>query len=278
MQPGSNFVAPLSLPGCGPAARVRLCTPRSALTFRGANAQAVTETTETGQRVVCGPRGCPRGGVHGQFRRDSCGTANRIPSAGRRRLDQLAASESVSFPELVWAHYLHQRELHDEGELHGPAEEEYRSQLDAVRGRERADRQRLLVHRLKPRPSRSPRSRANACSGSSGANAPNIRLHAATDWATRDAPEINHALHTCRDPRDPRQRGPLRYERADRDAVAALDRRLSAECRRRSRGEDEQARARQGVEPGARRARARSSTTTTGPERRPAGSSTSGGC
>ena len=26
---------------------------------------------------------------------------------------------------------------------------------------------------------------------------PNIRLHAATDWATRDAPEISHALHTC---------------------------------------------------------------------------------
>ncbi len=25
---------------------------------------------------------------------------------------------------------------------------------------------------------------------------PNIRFHAATDWATRDAQEIGHALHT----------------------------------------------------------------------------------
>ena len=33
-------------------------------------------------------------------------------------------------------------------------------------------------------------------SGSCGASRPNIRFHAATDWATRDAPEISHALHT----------------------------------------------------------------------------------
>ena len=113
-----------------------------------------------------------------------------------RRLDQLAASESVSFPELVWAHYLHQRALHDEGELHGPAEEEYRSQL----GRFVAEN--------------GPIVNAYWCTGEASAVAltekpgervlgflwrqrPNIRLHAATDWATRDAPEINHALHTC---------------------------------------------------------------------------------
>jgi len=113
-----------------------------------------------------------------------------------RRLDQLAASESVSFPELVWAHYLHQRALHDEGELHGPAEEEYRSQL----GRFVAEN--------------GPIVNAYWCTSEASAVAltekpgervlgflwrqrPNIRFHAATDWATRDAPEINHALHTC---------------------------------------------------------------------------------
>ena len=47
-----------------------------------------------------------------------------------RSRDQVAASESVAFPELVWAHYLRQRELHEQHELHGPAEAEFRAQLE----------------------------------------------------------------------------------------------------------------------------------------------------
>ena len=96
----------------------------------------------------------------------------------------------------MWAHYLHQHALHDEGELHGPAEEEFRSQL----GRFVAEN--------------GPIVNAYWCTGEASAVAlteqpgervlgflwrrrPNIRLHAATDWVTRDAPEISHALHTC---------------------------------------------------------------------------------
>ena len=163
------------------------------------------------------------------------------------------ASESVSFPELVWAHYLYQRALHDEGELHGPAEEEFRSQL----GRFVAEN--------------GPIVNAYWCTGEASAVAltekpgervlgflwrqrPNIRLHAATDWATRDAPEINHALHTC-------ETLAIRVSEvlsctSERIAMQWLlsIAGLSAECRRRSREEDEPARARQGVEPGACRA------------------------
>src|SRR5438093_9448056 len=54
--------------------------------------------------------------------------ALRRPRARGR--DQVAASESVAFPELVWAHFLHQRELHEHDQLHGPAEAEYRVQLE----------------------------------------------------------------------------------------------------------------------------------------------------
>jgi len=113
-----------------------------------------------------------------------------------RERDVVSASESVAFPQLVWAHYLYQHALHDEGELHGPAEEEFRSQL----GRFVAEN--------------GPIVNAYWCTGEASAVAlteqpgervlgflwrrrPNIRLHAATDWVTRDAPEINHALHTC---------------------------------------------------------------------------------
>jgi len=109
--------------------------------------------------------------------------------------DQVAGSESVAFPELVWAHYLRQHELHDEGKLHGPAEVEYRVQLERF-----VEEQGAIIN-------------AYWCVNEASAVAiteqrgkkvlglwrcrPNIRFHAATDWATRDAPEISHALHTC---------------------------------------------------------------------------------
>ena len=130
----------------------------------------------------------------------SSGATPAAPSIALRphahERDAVTTSESVSFPELVWAHYLYQRALHDEGELHGPAEEEFRSQL----GRFVAEN--------------GPIVNAYWCTGEASGVAltekpgervlgflwrqrPNIRLHAATDWATRDAPEINHALHTC---------------------------------------------------------------------------------
>jgi uncharacterized membrane protein len=107
-----------------------------------------------------------------------------------------AALEAVSFPELVWAHHLRQEELHEEHKLHGPAEAEYRAQLSRF----------IMQH--------GPLLNAYWCTSEASAVAitekrgsrvlgflwrrlPSIRFHAATDWATRDAPEIGRALHTC---------------------------------------------------------------------------------
>jgi len=102
----------------------------------------------------------------------------------------------VSFPELVWAHHLYIQELHRDGELHGPTEAEYRDKLDRfVR-----EHGRIL--------------NAYWCTSEASAVAltekqgprvwgflwrrhPTIRLHSATDWVTRGAPDIGHALHTC---------------------------------------------------------------------------------
>jgi hypothetical protein len=109
--------------------------------------------------------------------------------------EEIAPSESVAFPELVWAHYLRQHELHNEHKLHGPAEVEFRVQRD----RFVAEQGQIInaywcVHEAS----------AVAITEQNGKKVlgmwrcrPNIRFHAATDWATRDAPEISRALHTC---------------------------------------------------------------------------------
>jgi hypothetical protein len=133
----------------------------------------------------------------------SSGATPAAPSIALQRStargrDQVAASESVAFPELVWAHYARQRALHDDGELHGPAENEFRAQLD-----------RFVAEQGKVINAYWCTSEASAVAitEESGKKLfglpfmwrrqPNIRFHAATDWATRDAPEISHALHTC---------------------------------------------------------------------------------
>lgn len=112
-----------------------------------------------------------------------------------RTREGVAAAESVAFPELVWAHFLRQRELHEQGQLHGPAEEEYRSQLEHF----------TEEH--------GPIINAYWCTSEASAVAitekpgdrvlgflwrrPSaIRFHSATDWATRDAPDLGHAMHT----------------------------------------------------------------------------------
>jgi hypothetical protein len=112
-----------------------------------------------------------------------------------RELD-ISAAESVSFPELVWAHYLHVQELHKNGNLHSPAEAEYREKLD----RFVAEHGRILNAywctseasgvALTERP-------GSRVWGFLWRRQANIRLHSATDWVTRSAPEIGHGLHTC---------------------------------------------------------------------------------
>jgi hypothetical protein len=114
----------------------------------------------------------------------------------RAEAREAAAAQSVTFPELVWAHFLRQRELHEDGALHGPAEEEYRRQL----ARFVKEHGKILNAYWC-----TSEASAVALTEKQGARVwgflwrrhPTIRLHAATDWVTKGAPDIGHSLHTC---------------------------------------------------------------------------------
>ena len=113
-----------------------------------------------------------------------------------RERDAVSAPESVTFPELVWAHFLHQRALRENGELHGPAEDEFRRQLD----RFTAEQGPIINAYWCTREASAvaiTEQKGEKCLGLRflWRGRPNIRFHAATDWATRDAPEISYALH-----------------------------------------------------------------------------------
>lgn len=105
------------------------------------------------------------------------------------------AQSAVSFPELVWAHFLRQRELSETGNLHGPSEVEYRRRLAAFEAAEGklisaywctteasavalTEKKHSTLDRLRGDPSE-------------------IRFHAATDWVAKDSPEVANVLHTC---------------------------------------------------------------------------------
>lgn len=119
-------------------------------------------------------------------------------------LGRLRQGERVSFAEVVLAHFLRQRELYlaarrgipaDELELVGPAEQAYRDRLAAFE----AEHGEIL--------------RAYWCTYEVSAvaltqqqvrlqwwrwpvrNETRVRLHAETDWATRNSPELAHQLH-----------------------------------------------------------------------------------
>ena len=107
----------------------------------------------------------------------------------------VAASEAVSFPELVWSHFLYQRELHDQNLLHGPAEIEFRSQMERF-----VAEQGPIINAYWCTTEASgvalTERRGERVLGFLWRRAPNIRFHSATDWATHDAPEVNHVMHT----------------------------------------------------------------------------------
>jgi hypothetical protein len=104
---------------------------------------------------------------------------------------------AVSFPELVWAHFLRYKEVHGKKNLHGPMETEYRRRLAAFEEAEgeligaywctteasaaaitKAQQKGHGLARLRPQPA-------------------DIRFHAAVDWVARDYPEVANVLHTC---------------------------------------------------------------------------------
>jgi cytochrome c biogenesis protein CcdA len=96
----------------------------------------------------------------------------------------------VSFAELVWAHFLRQRELHEKGDLQGEAEAEYRQRLEIF---EQAEGR--LVN-------------AYWCTTEASGVAitekrhgllkrTELRYHSATDWVAREAHEVANTLHMC---------------------------------------------------------------------------------
>src|SRR5436190_1227124 len=112
------------------------------------------------------------------------------------RTETAAPGEAISFPELVWAHYLNQRELKEKKDLHGPSEAEYRRRLDAF---VRENGQLLNAYWCTTEASavaltEKPRPRVL---GFLWRRLPKIRFHAATDWITKDAADAAHTLHTC---------------------------------------------------------------------------------
>jgi hypothetical protein len=101
--------------------------------------------------------------------------------------------ESISFAEVVWAHFERQKEV-EEGVVDGPWEKQYRRRLKRFKAehgeivesywcRYEASGVALTTRRL-------PRSVWNILRVD-----PIFRLHAATDWRTESAPAIGSSLH-----------------------------------------------------------------------------------
>ncbi|HYZ20385.1 MAG TPA: hypothetical protein VE615_12625 [Gaiellaceae bacterium] len=109
--------------------------------------------------------------------------------AVRKRLSRAqVASDDCSFPELVWAHHLRQQEMQKTGSMRGEAEQEFRRRLAAF---EKAEGRVLNAYWCTNEAS------AVAITEKRGWKGKEIRFHAATDWVSRDSPEIANVLHAC---------------------------------------------------------------------------------
>jgi hypothetical protein len=121
---------------------------------------------------------------------DGLATPQAPPVPGGADLDQ-----SVSFPELVWAHFQRQNELLATNTLEASGEAEYRRRLKRFKAehgelvnaywcRYEASGAALTDER---RPLRWNRRRTESI----------LRLHTATDWRTHEVPEVAELLHSC---------------------------------------------------------------------------------
>jgi hypothetical protein len=96
-----------------------------------------------------------------------------------------------SFPELVWAHYRWQCDLHAAETLHVPSESEYREVLRAFESRHgKIANAYWCQHEASAvaitRKTRSGRSKESE-----------MRFHSATHWVTDRTPEVADVLHDC---------------------------------------------------------------------------------
>jgi hypothetical protein len=102
----------------------------------------------------------------------------------------------VAFPELVWAHFLWQREVHEHEVLHGEAEQDY---LRMLRAFERSNGQIQHVYWC-TREASAVAITAQRPYGKLGQWLrlhPIVRFHAVTNWVTREQPEVAGLLHRC---------------------------------------------------------------------------------
>jgi hypothetical protein len=102
----------------------------------------------------------------------------------------------VSFPELVWAHFLWQQEVHDEHILHGEAEHDFQRLLrdferahGTIRNAYWCTREASAVAITEQRP--------YGRLGRLLQLHPRVKFHAATHWVTRDLPEVAGLLYRC---------------------------------------------------------------------------------
>lgn len=118
-------------------------------------------------------------------------TADLARPAGARR-----HRGPVSFPELVWAHFLWQREVHDHGILHGDAERDFQRLLrdferqhGAIQNAYWCTREASAVAITAKRPW--------GAIGRLLRVHPVVRFHAVTHWVTRDLPDVAALLYRC---------------------------------------------------------------------------------
>jgi hypothetical protein len=122
--------------------------------------------------------------------------AHRL-SRGERVAGRVRVSHAeTSFPELVWAHFLWQQEVHERGIVHGEAEREFRA---ALRGFERSHGKIQNAYWCTREGSgvALTAQRPYGVLGTTLRLTPIVKFHAATHWVTRDMPEVAGLLHRC---------------------------------------------------------------------------------
>jgi len=112
---------------------------------------------------------------------------------GREREADSPLDQSISFPELVWAHHLRQKEVYRR-ELNGTWENEYRRRLKIFKAKHgdivEAYWCRFEASGVALTEQRLPRRLTNFFRRDSI-----LRLHTATDWRTANAPIVAASLH-----------------------------------------------------------------------------------
>ena len=122
--------------------------------------------------------------------------SNGQTAVGERATPPRTHVGPVSFPELVWAHFIWQQEVHDERILHGEAEHDFHRLLrhfeqahGEIRNAYWCTREASAVAVTEQRPY-----------GRLGRFLhlhPIVRFHSATHWVTRDLPEVAGLLYRC---------------------------------------------------------------------------------